>query len=60
MMVNSPTPPAILPDFTPVHRQTVSHGWTVAKQRAFIAGLAETGSVRLATEALDFALIPNS
>lgn len=47
----SDSPPATLPDFTPVHRQTVSHGWTVAKQRDFIAGLAETGSVRLATEA---------
>ena len=47
---SSPPPAATLPDFTPVPRQTVSYGWTAAKQRAFIAGLAQTGSVRLATE----------
>lgn len=50
-MPNYPSSPAALPDFTPVPRQTVSHGWTAAKQRDFIAGLAQTGSVRLATEA---------
>lgn len=42
-----------LPDFTPVSRKnTVAHGWTVAKQRGFIAALAATGSVRMATEAV--------
>lgn len=50
-MTYSDSSPAALPDFTPVPRQTVSHGWTVAKQRSFIAALAETGSVRMATEA---------
>ncbi len=50
-MSNHSASPAALPDFTPVPRQTVSHGWTAAKQRDFIAGLAQTGSVRLATEA---------
>ncbi len=47
-----PSPP-LLPDFTPVPRKnTVSHGWTVAKQRGFIEALAMTGSVRMATEAV--------
>lgn len=31
-------------------RKTVTHGWTAQKQRDFIAGLADTGSVRLAAE----------
>jgi hypothetical protein len=43
--------PAYVPDFTPVPRQTVSHGRTAAKHRDFIAALAATGSVRMATEA---------
>ncbi len=52
-MTESPqfSPASALPEFTPVPRKnTVTHGWTVAKQRDFIAGLAATGSVRLATE----------
>ena len=53
-MTDSPLiPAAALPEFEPVPRKnTVSHGWTVAKQRDFIASLAATGSVRLATEAV--------
>lgn len=48
----APTPP-LLPDFVPVPRKnTVSHGWTIAKQRGFIEALAMTGSVRMATEAV--------
>ncbi len=45
--------PPTLPDFVPVpRRNTVTHGWTAAKQRAFIEGLAATGSVRMAAEAV--------
>jgi hypothetical protein len=49
----SPDPDADpLLGFTPVPRKnTVARGWTPRKQRAFIAALRETGSVRLATEA---------
>lgn len=51
-MSDSPETPA-LPDFTPVPRKnSVTHGWTAAKQRGFIAALAATGSVRLATQAV--------
>jgi hypothetical protein len=43
----------LLPDFAPVPRKnTVTHGWTVTKQRGFIEALAMTGSVRMATEAV--------
>ena len=49
---HTPAPP-LLPAFTPVPRKnTVSHGWTVPKQRGFIEALAVTGSVRMATEAV--------
>ena len=49
---HTPSPP-LVPAFTPVPRKnTVSHGWTVAKQRGFIEALAVTGSVRMATEAV--------
>ena len=53
-MDNSHTPATpLLPAFTPVPRKnTVSHGWTVPKQRGFIEALAVTGSVRMATEAV--------
>lgn len=44
--------PSPLPDFVPVPRKTISHGWTAAKQRGFIEALATTGSVRMATEAV--------
>jgi hypothetical protein len=40
-------------EFEPVPRKNVmTRGWTVAKQRGFIAALRESGSVRLATEAV--------
>lgn len=40
-------------DFEPVPRKnSLTRGWTVKKQRDFIAALRETGSVRLATEAV--------
>lgn len=40
-------------DFTPVPRKTkVIRGWTAKKQRGFIAALRDSGSVRLATEAV--------
>lgn len=49
---HDPAPPQ-LPDFEPVPRKnTVTHGWTVAKQRGFIEGLAATGSVRMAAESV--------
>lgn len=35
-------------DFTPVERRYRYDGWTVARQRGFIAALAETGSVKAA------------
>ena len=34
-----------LPDFTPVPRKYRHDGWTTERQRAFIAALADTGSV---------------
>lgn len=40
-------------DFEPVPRKhLMTRGWTVKKQRGFIAALRESGSVRLATEAV--------
>jgi hypothetical protein len=40
-------------DFEPVPRKNVmTRGWTVKKQRGFIAALRESGSVRLATQAV--------
>lgn len=45
--------PSCVPAFAPVPRKnTVTHGWTPAKQRAFVEALAASGSVRLATEAV--------
>lgn len=45
--------PRTAPDFTPVPRRSRSQdGWTEAKQRGFIAALAETGSVRRAAKAV--------
>lgn len=42
----SPASANPVPDFTPVPRRMLRHdGWTPARQRAFIAALAETGSV---------------
>jgi hypothetical protein len=41
--------PAVLPEFTPVPRERErSNGWKPEVQRAFIAALAETGSVKSA------------
>lgn len=43
---SSPVGTNPVPDFTPVQRAKLRHdGWTPARQRAFIAALAETGSV---------------
>jgi hypothetical protein len=39
-----------LPDFTPVPRKYRYDGWTAERQRAFIGGLAETGSVKHAAQ----------
>ncbi len=40
-------------EFAPVPRRNVlTRGWTVKKQRGFIAALRESGSVRMATEAV--------
>ena len=41
-----PTPPKPIPDFTPVPRLYNRHdGWGAARQRSFIAVLAQTGLV---------------
>lgn len=43
-----------LPAFTPVRRQCDRHdGWTPDRQRAFIEALADTGSVKAASKAVD-------
>lgn len=48
-----PTHPDSPPDFTPIPRKMkCCDGWTVARQRGFIAALARTGSVRVATESV--------
>ena len=42
-----------VPDFIPVPRRSKRHdGWTTARQRAFIAALADTGSVTAAAAAV--------
>ena len=41
----APETPAPVPDFTPVPRKPRHDGWTPARQKAFIAALADTGSV---------------
>lgn len=51
-----PTPPEQrppIPDFTPVPRKYRYDGWTPERQRAFIAALAETGSVRAAAKRIN-------
>ena len=51
MTANAPTTQADLAsDFTPAQPRPRSDGWTVDRQRAFIAGLAEWGSVRAACD----------
>lgn len=40
-------------DFAPVPRKYRFDGWTVARQRAFIAALADTGSVRAAAHRIN-------
>jgi hypothetical protein len=51
-----PQPTGELPAFTPVPRQCERHdGWTPERQRAFIAALADTGSVDAACKAVDMA-----
>ena len=49
-----PVPAGQLPPFTPVPRRYARHdGWTPERQRAFIAALADTGSVEAACRAVD-------
>lgn len=47
-----------LPDFTPVPRRYRHDGWTPERQRAFIAALADTGSVSRAAAMTNMA-VPN-
>ncbi len=42
-----------LPEFTPVPRKYRHDGWTPERQRAFIAALADTGSVKCAARAVN-------
>ena len=44
-----------VPDFEPVPRQYRHDGWTPERQRAFIAALAEAGSVKHAAERINMA-----
>ena len=44
-----------IPDFTPVPRRYRHDGWTAERQRAFIAALAETGSVTHAAQRVNMA-----
>lgn len=44
-----------LPDFTPVPRKYRHDGWTPERQKAFIAALADTGSVRRAAAMVNMA-----
>ncbi|WP_052507848.1 hypothetical protein [Sphingomonas hengshuiensis] len=53
MTNRSPNP--IVPDFTPVPRKYRFDGWTVERQRAFIAALAATGSVTAAARRVGMA-----
>ncbi|HMO73988.1 MAG TPA: hypothetical protein PKD99_01600 [Sphingopyxis sp.] len=46
---------APLPDFTPVPRKYRHDGWTPERQRAFIAALADTGSVSRAAAMVNMA-----
>lgn len=54
----APTPAPPPPDplaFTPVPRKYRYDGWTAERQRAFIAALAETGSVKAAARTINMA-----
>lgn len=56
MQNRAPVPPdrrPPLPDFAPVPRKYRYDGWTPERQRAFIAGLAETGSVKHAAQRIN-------
>lgn len=53
-LVPSPLP---IPDFTPVPRKYRFDGWTAERQRAFIAALADTGSVRAACKRINMASV---
>jgi hypothetical protein len=58
MQNRAPLPPeqrSPLPDFTPVPRRYRHDGWTPERQRAFVAALAETGSVKHAAERVNMA-----
>nr|WP_315383031.1 hypothetical protein [uncultured Sphingomonas sp.] len=54
-MKNRSNPDFVVPDFTPVPRQHRVDGWTPARQRAFIAALAATGSVTAAARSINMA-----
>lgn len=49
--------PLPIPDFTPVSRKYRFDGWTDERQRAFIAALADTGSVRAACKRINMASV---
>lgn len=49
-MLPTRAPAPHIPDFTPVPRRPRSDGWTEARQRAFIAALAATGSATIAAD----------
>lgn len=46
-----------VPDFTPVPRRYRYDGWTPERQRAFIAALAETGSVKAACRRINMSQV---
>ncbi|WP_084580229.1 hypothetical protein [Sphingomonas azotifigens] len=54
-MKNRSNPDFVVPDFTPVPRKHRVDGWTPARQRAFIAALAATGSVTAAARSINMA-----
>jgi hypothetical protein len=55
MKNRKPDTPRPIPDFTPVPRRYRCDGWTPERQRAFVAALAETGSVKHAAERINMA-----
>jgi hypothetical protein len=56
-MQNLAPSPRPLPEFTPVPRKYRFDGWTNERQRAFIAALAETGSVRSACKRINMSTV---
>ncbi|RHW16318.1 hypothetical protein D1610_15860 [Sphingomonas gilva] len=58
MQILPPLPPGErppIPHFTPVARKYRSDGWTPERQRAFVAALADTGSVTAAARRVNMA-----